>query len=93
MTWEIVLGLITFFGFIITVVSLAVKLTASIAQINEAVKNFNTVVTELKEDNRISCAKLDKRLEGFDRRLDKISDQIGDHETRIKIIEETRKAG
>ena len=74
MTWEIVVGLITLFTFVI--------------MIGKVVSNNTAVITEL----RLSVDNLVKATGKQEKMQEKLYRTVGEHETRICILEEKEKS-
>jgi Sec-independent protein translocase protein TatA len=73
MTWEIVAGIITLFGFILTVIGYSGKLSKALASLETTLKALKETLEDLKENNKES------HKEFYDR--------LTDHESRIKRLE------
>ena len=84
MTWEIVLGVITLLGFVITCVTAVSKIAAAIGEFKAAVADLREALTEFR------CSAHDTHHKLFGK-LDEQSERINDHETRISILEKGEK--
>lgn len=80
MTWEIAVGIIALFEFVLLIIN---RTTDSKKPINE----LNISVTELKG----SIDALNNNLGRHDKRLDAHSERLNDHERRITVLEEHGK--
>ncbi len=84
MTWEIALGVIALFGFVITCVTVSSKVASAMGE-------FKSAVADLKETlNEFRCNAHDTHDKLFGK-LDDHTKKINDHETRIKILEKGDK--
>lgn len=73
MTWEIALGVIALFSFILTVVGYSGKLSKTLASLETTLKALKETLDELKESNKESHKEF--------------YDKLADHESRIKRLE------
>lgn len=73
MTWEIVVGIITFVGFIATVATWTSKLAKTLTVLNDAINSLKETVKEFKADSK-------EEHKAIMRRID-------DHEERIRELE------
>ena len=77
MTYEILLGLLTFFGLLSTTVIIPIlKLNANIVRLTSSVDQLKDVLNELK-----------KRVNVHGADIDKIKITLENHEIRIKTLE------
>lgn len=84
MTWEIALGVIALFGFVITCAT-------AVSKLSKAMGNFETAVADLKEtlkEFKNSAHDTHKELFG---KVDEHSRKLGDHEIRIKNLENDKE--
>lgn len=79
MTWEIVVGLITLVGFIISVVTIAVKWSSIIASLQASIDTLNKTLETMQKDN--------KEIR------EHIRQDLDDHENRLTILETKEKFG
>lgn len=84
MTWEIALGVIALFGFVITCVTAATKIATAIGEFKAAVADLREALTEFR------CSAHDTHDKLFGK-LDEHNERINDHETRIQILEKGDK--
>lgn len=84
MTWEIVLGIIAFFGFIGTVGAWVGKLSKTLAILETTIGILNETIGEFKKNSHVTHEKLFERLTKDEKTLE-------NHEGRIKNLEKERK--
>lgn len=80
MTWEIVLGIIALFGFIVSVVTPILKLTRVMTELNISVASLKESINQINEKNSESHKRIWEHNEHQDQKID-------DHERRIGKIE------
>ena len=79
MSWEIVVGIITLVGFIISVASIAVKLASIVAKLQASIDSLNQTLETMQNDN--------KEIRQT------IREDLDDHESRITILETKQSFG
>lgn len=80
MTWEVALGVIALFGFVISCATVAAKISGAIGSFKVAVEDLKTTLKEFK----------DSAKDVHKEHADKLASHeviINDHETRISILE------
>jgi len=82
--WEIALGVITLFGFVITCVTAASKIASAIGEFKAAVADLREALTEFR------CSAHDTHHKLFGK-IDEQGERLNDHETRIQILEKGEK--
>ena len=80
MTWEIVVGVITLFGFIVSIVTPILKLTKVMTQLTISVENLREVVDQMGAQNTESHKRIWEHNEDQD-------EKINNHEQRIFKLE------
>lgn len=80
MTWEIVLGIIALFGFMVSVVTPILKLTRIMTELNFSVEGLKKAIDDISINNSESHKRIWEHNAEQDR-------QINDHEKRINKIE------
>lgn len=78
MTWEIVAGLITLGGFLITFCTVISKNTAAMVELK-------TTLREFREHYKLAHAALEERV-------DKHGNEIDEHDRRIQHLEDWKKS-
>lgn len=73
MSWEIVAGIITLFGFIFTIAGYSGKLSKTLASLETTLKALKETLDDLKESNKESHKEF--------------YDKLANHEGRIKRLE------
>lgn len=79
MSWEIVAGVITLSGFLITVGTLAAKLAGVLSRLETSVRELTETIAEVRRENLGEHRAMQQRLEG--------------HENRITVLEVKRREG
>ena len=77
MTWEIVVGIITLAGFVITVATWSGKLSRTLASLESALKALCNTLDELKKSNRESHKEIYCKLDEHEHWITRIRDKIG----------------
>lgn len=80
MTWEIVLGIIALFGFIVSIVTPILKLTKIMTELNFSVEGLKDAVNQMSIKNTESHRRIWEHNEEQDKVID-------DHERRLIKIE------
>ncbi len=80
MTWEIVLGIIALFGFIVSVVTPILKLTKVMTELNVSVAALKETINEMGVRNTESHRRIWEHNDEQDKKID-------DHERRINKME------
>lgn len=80
MTWEIILGIITFFGFIVSVVTPITKLTKIMTELSVSVENLKKSIDQISISNTEAHRRIWEHNEDQDQKIE-------DHEKRITRIE------
>lgn len=80
MTWEIALGIITFFGFVVSVVTPITKLTKIMTELSVSVGNLKNSIDQINSKNTESHRRIWEHNEEQD-------EKIEDHEKRITRME------
>lgn len=80
MTWEIVVGIIAFVGFIITISTPMLKLNTSITKLNETINSLRDIVAKNDEENKVSHQRIYDRLDGHDRMINNHNERLGNLE-------------
>ena len=80
MTWEIVVGIITLFGFIVSIVTPILKLTKVMTQLTISVENLREVVDQMGAQNTESHKRIWEHNDEQD-------EKISNHEQRIFKLE------
>lgn len=80
MTWEILLGIITLVGFLISIIGPVMKLTKTMAELTISVTNLREDINQINIKNSESHKQIRNNLEVQDKRLD-------NHEKRLIKIE------
>lgn len=73
MTWEIVVGIISLVGFVVSIATISSKQSGLLAKLEATLNALNETLEELKENNRASHKD--------------IYEKIGNHEKRISKLE------
>ena len=84
MTWEIALGVIALFGFVITCATVASKVASAIGEFKSAVADLKEALAEFR------CNAHDTHEKLFSK-LDEQTEKLNEHETRISILEKGDK--
>jgi uncharacterized protein YoxC len=77
MTWEIVVGIISLVTFFISVGAVVYKLSRALAVLETTIRALSDTIRELRTNSH------DTHKQLFDR--------VEDHETRITVLEKTKK--
>ena len=72
MTWEIVAGIITLAGFVITIITITSKLTGVVAELKATLEALNKTLEDLQENNRASHKDIYNKLSDHDKRISKL---------------------
>lgn len=80
MTWEILVGIITLVGFIISVIGPIMKLTKVMTELTVSVTNLKDVVDQMGTKNSESHKKIWDHIDEQDKKID-------DHEKRLTKTE------
>lgn len=84
MTWEVALGVIALFGFVISCATVAARVSKAIGSFEVAVADLKATLKEFKDSARDTHKELYGRLSDHEQKL-------GDHETRISILEKDKE--
>ena len=84
MTWEIVVGIIALAGFIGSVATWISKLAKTLGVLDATLRVLDATIKELKENEKRTHEKLFAKVDEHEK-------QLGDHETRIQILENIKE--
>lgn len=70
MTWDIFLGIVALFGFVVTVVKTILPLTTAVTSLTEQMKEVGEDIKELNQREREKRRELWKHNDAQDKRLD-----------------------
>lgn len=77
MTWEIVVGIITLVGFVVSIATLASKLSRTLASLEAALKTLCDTLEELKKNNKESHKDIYHKLDDHECKIIRIMGKLG----------------
>lgn len=86
MEWTVVVVLIALVGLVISVLTPAIKLNTSVTRLSTLVDSLNTKLSTMESNNTDAHRRIWTELDGQ-------KQQLGNHETRITVLEQKKREG
>lgn len=87
MTWEIFLGIVALFSFMVAVMTPLLKLNSNIIKLNEAINTLKDFVNRVDSDNEKSHKRIWDALEGITEKLEVEDKRLNRIEHTMEVTE------
>lgn len=86
MEWQVVGVVVVLVGLIVSVLTPAIKLNTSVTKLSTLVDSLNTKLSTMESNNTDAHRRIWTELDGQ-------KNQLGNHETRITVLEQKKREG